>query len=693
MTIPQAFQIAVQHHQAGRLADAEAYYRRILAAQPNHAGALHLLGLIAHQVGRHELAVDLIRQSIALNPNNAIAHSNLGDTYRTIGRFDEAAAACRRALQIKPDSSEAHNNLGNALKDLGRPDEAMAAYRRALQVEPDMPEAHLNLGNVLKDLGRLEEAMAACHRALELKPGCAEAHLNLGNVLRDLGRLDEAAAAYRCALQVKPDLPEAHHNLGNALKDLGQLDEAIAALRRAIELRPDYAEAHNSLGAAFKDLGQLDEAIAAFRLALESNPQRPEVQSNVVYTLHFHPGHNARSISEETRLWNRRFSEPLKRFALPDAGAHGLKRPLRVGYVSPDFRDHVVGRNLLPLFRNHDRRDFEILCYAGVVRPDKLTEEFRQRTHLWRSTVGVSDEALAEMIRRDGVDILVDLTQHMAGNRLPVFARQPAPIQVSFAGYPDSSGVEAIGYRISDRYLEAGAMEEHAGRQEQVCLIDSFWCYDSQGNEVEVSGVPAGKSGLVTFGNLGNFCKVSNLTLKLWARVLGAVKASRLVIRSAAGSHRQRILEALGREGVEAQRVDFVAPRPQREYLELYHRLDIILDTFPYNGHTTSLDALWMGVPVVSMAGETPVSRGGLSQLSNLGLPELVARSDMEYVNIAEKLAKDLPRLVELRSTLRARLKASVLMDAPGFARNIEAAYRFIFQEWRDKQYSVRDDR
>jgi len=375
----------------------------------------------------------------------------------------------------------------------------------------------------------------------------------------------------------------------------------------------------------------------------------------------------------------------LKRFIAPHANDLAAARRLRVGYVSPDFRGHVVGRYMLPLFELHDRERFEIVCYSGVLRSDSITARFRSLADAWRETAGVSDEALAEMIRRDRVDILVDLTQHLAGNRLPVFARKPAPVQVSFAGYPDSTGLGAIEYRISDRHLLAGSADEGAGK-ERVCLIDSFWCYDPCGMDVEVNPLPARESGTVTLGCLNNFCKVNQRVLRLWARVLGKVKNSRLVISCPAGSHRERTLEALEREGVEARRVEFVALQPLREYLELYHRLDIALDTFPYNGGVTTCDALWMGVPVVSLAGETPVSRAGLSLLSNLGMPELVAHSESEYANIAERLAGDLPGLARLRSTLRDRMKSSVLMDAPRFTRQVEQAYRQMWQAWRSGQ-------
>jgi protein O-GlcNAc transferase len=657
VTIPQAFQIAVQHHQAGRLADAETLYRRILTLQPNHADALHLLGVIALQAGRHDLAVQWIRQAIRFNPNHPDAYSNLGEACRAIGRLDEAVEAFRRALQLNPDLPEAHNDLGNALRERGQTDEAVAAFHHALQLKPNFPQALNDLGNALTDQGQLCKALTALRHALQLKPDFPDALNNLGNAFKGQSQFDEAVAAYRRALELKPEFPEALNNLGSALKDQGELNEAVAAFRHALRIKPDYATAH----------------------------------SNLIYTHHFHPAHDNQTISEERQRWNRQFGEPLKRFVLPHANDRSPDRRLRVGYVSPEFRDHVTGRYLLPLFQCHDRSNIEIFCYAETLRSDQFTEGFRQRSHQWRSTVGITDEALAEMIRQDGVDILVDLTQHLAGNRLPMFARKPAPVQTSFTGYPDSAGLDAIEYRISDPLLEGDSADAGTGQKERVCLIESFWCYDPCGVELEVNEAPANASGKITFGCLNNFYKINERMLKLWAIVLGKVTNSRLVLLSNAGSHRERTLEFLEREGVNAHRVDFVEFRPRAEYLELYHRLDIALDTFPYNGHTTSMDALWMGVPVVSLAGDTPVSRAGRSLLTNLGLPELVARSDSGYVDIAERLAVDLSRLSELRSTLRDRMKNSVLMDAPRFARQAERAYRQMWRAWCSGQWPVHE--
>jgi protein O-GlcNAc transferase len=690
VTIPQAFDLALNRHHAGRLADAEALYSQILAVQPGHAGALHHLGVIALQAGRHELAIERIRKAILLDPNNPTAHSNLGLACSRIGRLDEAIATFHRALALKPNSPETLSNLGVALRARGQLDEAIATYGHALELKPDYPEAWNNLGNALAGRGRCDEAINAYRRAIELRPGYPEAHNNLGAELAGQGQLEAAIAEHRYALQLNPDYPEAWNNLGAALARRGQLDEAVSAYRRAIQIEPAFQDAHNNLGDALKDKGELGESIAAFRRALKLKPEDTGCHSNLIYTLNFLPDFDDRKIAEEQQRWNRQINEPLKHSYRPHANDRTPDRRLRIGYVSPDFRDHVVGKNLLPLFERHDPRNLEIFCYSGVTRPDRVTDAFRRCAQKWRNTVGVADEALADMIRGDGVDILVDLAQHMAGNRLPVFARKPAPVQVSFAGYPASTGLEAIEFRISDPYLEGVSAGKESLRKEQVYFIDSFWCYDAFGLDLAVNSLPASESGTVTFGCLNTFCKINGSVLSLWARVLGKIKDSRLFLRSPAGDHRQRTLEALEREGVAARRVEFVDTRPQREYLKLYRRMDIILDTFPYNGHTTSLDALWMGVPVVSLAGDTPVSRAGLSQLSNLGLTELVAHSEPEFLNIAESLAMNLPRLAQLRSILRDRMKTSVLMDATRFTQQVDEAYRQMWQAWCNKESHTR---
>jgi predicted O-linked N-acetylglucosamine transferase (SPINDLY family) len=714
MTIPEAFQIAVEYQSAGRLAEAEAIYRRILAAQPNHAGALHFLGVIALQVGRHDAALELIRKSSAIDPKNPMVHSNLGVVCRATGRLDEAVAAYRRSVELQPDFAEVHNNLGNALweqgeldeaiaacrraielqpdlldahvnlgdlfRDRGQLDDAIAAYRRALEIKPDFPEVCLNLGAALASLNRLDEAIGVYRRAIEIRPDYTEIHINLGAALAGLGRLDDAMAEYRRAIELNADYPEAHNNLGNALKESGELDAAIAAYRRAIVAQPDYPDAHSNLGNALKDRGELDEAMAAYRRALQIKPDDLEAHSNLVQALHYHPGHDAMAFAEEHRRWNRQFGDPLKQFARPRSNPAVAGRRLRIGYVSPDFRNHPVGRFALPLLEQHDRERFEIICYSGVTSSDSVTERFRGLAGKWRDTVGLSDARLDEMIREDGVDILVDLAMHTAGNRLLTFARQPAPVQVTWLAYPGSTGLPSIGYRLTDAHMDPPGEKQAWSAEEAVRLPDCWCCYDPVDDMPEINALPARSAAGVTFASLNNFAKVHEGVLALWARVMDAVRGSRLLMFCPEGRARERVSAFFGARGIGADRVEFAGFLPRWEYLSLYQRIDLALDPFPCNGMTTTCDALWMGVPVLTLPREMPASRAGLSLLSCVGLGELAASSEDGFVRIAVELAGNLPRLAEMRATLRARMRASPLMDAPRFARNLEAAFLWIWK-------------
>jgi predicted O-linked N-acetylglucosamine transferase (SPINDLY family) len=399
--------------------------------------------------------------------------------------------------------------------------------------------------------------------------------------------------------------------------------------------------------------------------------------------LHFHPAYDAGMIAQEHRRWSSQHAEPLRQLIEPHNNQRSPERRLRLGYVSPNFRDHVVGRNLLPLLLHHDRRQFHITCYSNARHPDALTRQFQQNVDAWQDIVDLSTEQAARQVRADQIDILVDLALHMGGSRLLTFARKPAPVQVTFAGYPGSTGLKAIDYRLSDPYLDPPGMDESIYSEKTIRLPNSFWCYDPlECRDIPINQSPSAGSGFLTFGCLNNFCKVNDLAVSLWRQALQRVEESRLLLLAPQGSHRQWLLERLAREGIDSSRIEFAAPRPRREYLRLYHRIDLCLDTFPYNGHTTSLDSFWMGVPVVTLVGQTAVSRAGWCQLSNLGLEELAAQTPEQFVDIAVELAKDLPRLQVLRSTLRQRMERSPLMDAPRFARNIEAAYRQMWRTW-----------
>lgn len=780
-TTQSIFDLAIQHHRAGRLAEAEQLYRQILAQQPDHAEAVHNLGMIALQVGQNDAAMELFQRAVALNPNRATAHYQLGNILKSKGQIDEAIAAFRRAIVLRPDYPVAYNDLGTALRSKGQLNDAMAAYLQAIALKPTYAEAFYNLGNALRDQGQITEAAAACRQAIALRPNFPEAHNNLGNVLRDEGKIEEAIAEFRLAIAQRPNFPEACSNLGNALKDSGDIDEAIIAYRQAVELSPNYAEAHYNLGTALSSKGQLDEAIAAFHRAIALRPDFPEVygnlgntlkdagqldqaiaafgraialrpdyvaaynnlgntlkesgrlddadaalrqavaidpndadaqnnlgsllkasghvddaiaafrraaplspgltqaHSNLILTLHYHPDSDTRSIAEELGRWNAQHAERLRKFITAHPNDRNPDRRLRVGYVSPDLKNHPVGRSLLLLFQNHDRRQFEIYCYSDVAKPDAMTERLRASVDSWRNIAGVGDAPVAQQIREDGIDVLIDPTAHTGYNRLTLFARKPAPVQATWVF---STGVSAIEYRLTDRYLDPPEEGDESFGERPMRLPHCFWCSEPIETSVEVGPLPALATGRITFACFNNFAKINSFILGIWIEVLKKVGGSRLMLRCPPGNCQTEIRKRFEAGGIEPDRLEFVGKESRPVYLERYNRVDICLDPAPFPGHTTSLDILWMGVPLVTLAGKTSVGRGGVSILSNVGLTELIARTPEEYISIAVKLAEDLPKLAELRLSLRQRVLASPLFDARSYARDTEAAYRQMWRNW-----------
>jgi predicted O-linked N-acetylglucosamine transferase (SPINDLY family) len=656
--------------------------RQAVKLAPGHVETHNHLGIVVAQQGKEDEAVVCFQQALSLRPGFAETHYNLGHALLAQEKLDAAVASFRRAVELRPDWATAHRNLGNALRAQGKLDEAIISYQEALRLGPDVADIHHSLGAVLKARGRLDDAVRCFQRAIERNPNLADAHCNLGSALVAQGKVEQAVTSYRRALELDPNFAIAHSNLGNALKQQGKPEEAIGHLQRAIELRPEFADAHSNLGNALIAQGKLDAAVASFRRAIALKPDYAGAHSNLVYALIFCPGYDARGVYEEARLWSRKHAEPLEPSIRPHSNDRSPDRRLRVGYVSPDFRNHCQSFFTLPLFSAHDHEQFEIFSYSDVLSEDGHTARLRAHADTWREIKGLSDEQVATLVREDAIDILVDLTMHMAHNRLLVSARKPAPVQVSWLAYPGTTGLTTIDYRLTDPLLDPPGMFDRHYSEQSFRLPDAFWCYDPLTSEPAVNRLPALTNDHITFGSLNNFCKINDPVLKLWARVLTATPGARLMLLAGAGSHRQDALRVLEEEGIAADRVTFVSPQLRSKYLKLYHLIDIGLDPFPANGHTTSLDSFWMGVPVITMVGQTAVGRGGLCQLTLLGLPELIAETPEQFVSIAVGLAGDLPRLSMLRETLRDRLQKSPLMNAPRFARNIEAAYRTMWRTW-----------
>jgi protein O-GlcNAc transferase len=721
-TIPEAMVVAIQHHQAGRLHEAEPIYRQIVAADPNHHDAWHLLGVIANQEGKPQAGVECIQRALEHRPDWAEAHYNLGNAWRIRGKLDEAVACYQRALELKPDFAEAHNNLGIVFKDQGKLDEAAACYQRALHLKQDLSDPHNNLGIVFREQGKLDQAVACYQRALELKPDHALVYNNLGDAWRDRGNRGEAVACYQRAVQLKPDFVLAHYNLGIAWKDLGNLDEAVACYRRVLELQPDHAWAHNDLGIAFKDVGKLDQAVAYFQRAVQLKPDfawahnnlgstwksrgkldeamvcfqravqlKPDLalaHSNFLYAIQNRPGVTLSELAAVHAEYDRQHAAPL-RTAWPRQGNdRDLYRRLRLGFLSPDLARHPVGFFLIRVLENLDRDQFETVCYCDRMIKDDLTARFQDAATLWRDVSGLSDKELTEEILTDRIDILFDLAGHTAHNRLLVFARKPAPIQITWIGYEGTTGLEAIDYILADSHtIPAG--QEVWYREQVLRMPRGYVCYDPPKTAPESGPLPAEKNHHIRFGSFNNLAKINPQVIEVWAKVLNRVPDSRLVLKYQgleSESVRRRYRGLFKSEGVDPSRVELTPPSVYAEYLAAHAEVDIALDPFPFGGGITTCDALWMGVPVITCPGETFASRHALSHLANGGLTETIAGTLEEYVELAVSLAGDLPRLASLRASLREQMAASPLCDGERCAADLMHVVRDAWQEWCQKE-------
>jgi protein O-GlcNAc transferase len=603
--------------------------------------------------GRGGEAESLYRQLISRNARHHRALCALGVLLYQTGRLEEASRYFERAVSVEP-SPMYLTNLGEAYRLLGRLDIAAETFGRILEVAPDFPDARLNLAVTLADAGVYPEALALLEEALERGPDGPRLRVMLAWTLRRLNRPNEALAHARRGLELAPESPSVHRQLADALDSIGEKAAAIAAYRKAIELNPSDYSAHGDL-----------------IVAMLSSPDCDD-----------------RALFSEAKAWAHRHAEPLRQHIRPAPNAKDPERRLRIGYVSPDFRAHALQQFLVPLFEHHDQSAHEIFLYSSVDRPDELTEWYRAFAgDHFRDVRRLDDMQATEIIRGDRIDILVDLALHSTGGRLRIFACRPAPVQISWLGYPGTTGLDTIDYRITDPFVDPPGTDLSVYSEKSVHLPDTLWCYSPLTAEPAVTALPALSAGFVTFGCLNAFRKLHDGVFRLWSRVMREVPGSRMVLTGEeyAGD---RLRQLFAREGVHADRLDFAERTSRRSYLERYRQIDVGLDSFPYGGATTTLDAAWMGVPVVTLTGPRALQRAGVCVASNLGLAELVASNEDEFVQKAAMLAADLGRLSELRSGLRSRLQGSPLGDESRFVRNLEAVYRTAWRHYCTATYT-----
>jgi predicted O-linked N-acetylglucosamine transferase (SPINDLY family) len=686
---------------------AEGYYNLALVLQDNneHSGALvyfeqaadlkpdslifqRALALALVQTGDLKRAVGHHTCAWLLGDRSARALEALVVTHSALGQSEAASEWRRRGHQsadrkYNPGSTvaETAHQQALALERLGDAQGALAHHEFAAFTQPDEVRYQVDLARSLQALGALGRAVAHYHCVMALTPRSAQALVSLSAVLKDLGRSVAAAATSERALGIESESALAHASLAAARVDQQRNEEAIASCKRAIELDPGLWLAHFQLGNALVGCGKLEAALDCFRRTIALCPTQHVAHSNLVFLLSYVSGVSTEAIGREARDWARQRADPLAQEITAHTNDRTPQRCLRIGYVSPDFRDHPVASFVLPLFEHHDRRRFEVFCYSSVHRADSVTERLRARADGWRDVASAGDVSVAELVRSDGIDVLVDLTMHSGGGRPRLFARKPSPVQICWLAYVGTTGLSTMDYRITDPHLDPPGLDPGWCTEAPLQLPDTFWCYQPIDPAPDVRELPALTSGYITFGSQHSFHKIHRGVIQLWARVLRSVDGSRLILY-APPSSRGSLTELFLNERIDASRVEFLPLRARREYFEAYHRIDVSLDTFPYNGATTSLDATYMGVPVLTLLGETPVGRAGYSIASNLGLPELIATSEDDYVMAAVKLTQDLGRLSEFRADLRDRMAQSPLMDAARFARNLETAYRKAWTAW-----------
>ena len=673
---------AIACRQAGRLGEAAVLFARALELDPANTALALLNSETLYRIGRYLSAYDAATGALASNADNADAHFLVGRILTALGRTAEAVDAFAAAIARRADYAAAWRLMAPVLFASGRRGEADAAFQRADALHPESADLYNQIGIELLAQRRGLEAEAAFRRALQHDPRLAAAHQNLGAAMAAQNHLEDAIAAERLAIDLEPGSAAAWNNLSVFENAAGDFAAARRAAERALQVDPRHADALHTLAQIRLEEGDATTAVTLLARVVASHPAHQPAGGGLLLARNYIARESspadfadARSIAGRLRPDGPGFT-----FARHDRDP---ARRLRVGYVSADFRRHSCASFIKPLFSAHDRREIEIVAYSENPVDDDITAELRRCTALWRPVVGLGDAAVAEMIQRDRIDILVDLSGHMAGNRLPVFALKPAPVQVTWLGYPDTTGLAAIDYRITDACADPPDADRfHSERlwRLPVCFI----AFEPDGRSP--APVPQTARHGIVFGSFNHLPKVTPAVVAAWSRILAAVPQSRLVMKAKRLGDpvaRDRYLRLFADQGIAPDRLEFLGWQDAaRDHLSLYDRIDIGLDPFPYNGTATTCEALWMGVPVITLAGARHAGRVGASLLAAAGLGTLVAASEADYVERATALARDDARLQDLKHNLRERMRVSSLCDAPGFARRLEAAFREMWGRW-----------
>ena len=715
MDIPSTLTLAGSHIEAGRFGEAEKLYRQVLALKPEEPNALYGLGCVALMAKAYDDAARLFGAAVSKVPRAGHWHFSLGDALRYAGKLSEALRAYEKAAKLLPDNATVHNNLGAAYQETGDHKRAVQAFRRTVDLAPQNTQYLTNLGSALQKLKCNTEALVCFENALAIDPSFGQAWVNKGAVLLADGRFEDAIPALEQAMALMPDWQEPRDNLAVALGRCARREEAIALLEESLKRNPtpltyqelgralsaehrpteaeqrareeiarfpDKAAGHASLARTLMEQGRVREGLAAYTHA-ENLAQEAGFTSGAIT---FYMNAVVAPLSEQKAAAETSgralAAKPIRPGPLPPRNP---ERRLRIGYLSPDLRKHSVAYFLQGLLTAHDRQQVEVFCYAANATRDEMTERLNSLADEWRNAALLTDEEAAHRIVQDRIDILVDLAGYTTGHRLGVLARRPAPVQITYIGYPSTTGLSAIDYRFTDALADPPGLTDAWYTERLLRLPRVFLAYTPPDEAPEVNMLPSLRRQPLTFGSFNAIHKLSDQTLDMWTKLLAAVPGSRLLLKTGSFSDtgvRDRFHRLFAERGIGTERLDLRGFEKETQgHLAVYHDVDIALDTFPYNGTTTTCEALYMGVPVVTLAGETHAARVGTSLLHALGLEHLVATTPDAFVETASRLAGNLAELATLRQSLRQCMAGSPLMDSAGLARAIEAAYRQAWQE------------
>lgn len=687
MNIHNSIRSVLEYYKSGNLQQAASLCEELLTKNPDHITILHLLGVVYQQLQNYDAAIKYLKNAIELDHNSFEGFYNLGGAYTKKGELNKAVNCYQKVIELNPQFIDAYINLGNIFQSQRLFDEAISCYQKALQLNPNDARMYINLGIAFQNKWEIDKCIIYLEKSLQLNPNFAETYYHLGNIFKDKGQLKKAISYYQKAIDYNPNDVDSYNNLGIAFRDIGEIENSIACYKKVLELNPASAGTYNNLGISFYDRGQLDEAELYSRRALQIKPDFLTAYSNFLLYMNYNSQYNFQNIFSEHITFAQQFEKPLYASIIVHTNENSIHRKLKIGYVSPDFRQHSVAYFIEPVIALHNKNQFEIFCYSLVSAEDKVTRRIQEYADHWRNISSISDEQAAEFIRNDKIDILVDLAGHTANNRILLFARKPAPVQVSWIGYSATTGLSAIDYKLADTYTDPPGITEQFYTEKLIRMPGSFLCYLPDRKSPGVAPLPALTSGYITFGSFNKLAKVSPEVIGLWAKILKELFGAHLILKDKSFSDRstcEYVSNMFKHKGIDVKTQLELLPweLSHEEHLNLYNRVDISLDTFPYNGTTTTCEALWMGVPVVTLTGNTYASRAGISLLSNIGIPELIARTPDEYIEIAINLTKDLDKLQSLRKNLRDMMSHSPLTDAQQFVLNLENSYRNVWEKW-----------